>query len=61
MKYLLDTNIIIYRWKNNDNIEKKVIDAGFENIFISFSVISELFYGAFNSGNIENNPGISNG
>lgn len=55
MKYLLDTNTIIYWWKNNENIEKKVIEVGFENIYISFTVASELFFGAFNSANVENN------
>jgi len=55
MKYLLDTNTIIYWWKNNENIEKKVIEAGFDNIFLSFTVVSELFFGAFNSSNVENN------
>ncbi|MFH1051821.1 MAG: PIN domain-containing protein [bacterium] len=55
MKYLLDTNTIIYWWKNNENIEKKVIEAGFDNIYISFTVASELFFGAYNSVKVENN------
>jgi tRNA(fMet)-specific endonuclease VapC len=55
MKYLLDTNTIIYWWKNNENIEKKVLEIGFNNIYISFTVASELFYGAYNSGSIEKN------
>ncbi len=49
MKYLLDTNIIIYWLNGNVNIEKKIIETGIENTSISFISLCELYYGAHKS------------
>jgi tRNA(fMet)-specific endonuclease VapC len=55
MKYLLDTNIIIYWWKNNNNIENKIKKYSINNIAISFITLSELYYGAFKSLKFDSN------
>jgi len=49
MKYLIDTDIIIYWLKGNTRIEQRVQRVGLENI--GFSIISqaELYFGAYNS------------
>ena len=49
MKYLLDTDTIIYWLKVNQAIEKKAIALGLESL--SYSIIShpELYFGAYNS------------
>ena len=55
MKYLLDTDTLIYWLKGNQNIERKAIAAGLENL--SYSIIShaELYFGAYNSEQQEKN------
>jgi tRNA(fMet)-specific endonuclease VapC len=55
MKYILDTNICIYWLKGNENIEKKILSAGIDNISISFINLSELYYGAYKSQRIDEN------
>ncbi len=55
MKYLLDTNICIYWLKGDENIERKALEVGLNNLFISFINLSELFYGAYKSQNVEDN------
>ena len=48
--YLLDTNICIYALKNKPKTVMKHIErAGFQNIFMSTIVLSELYFGAENS------------
>ncbi len=55
MKYLLDTDTIIYWLKGNEKIEEKAVSVGLENI--GFSIISkaELYFGAYNSEYIRKN------
>jgi len=49
MTYILDTDICIYWLKGNENIERKALIAGLDNLAISFISLSELFYGAHKS------------
>lgn len=49
MKYLLDTDTLIYWLKGNRNIERKAIEAGFDQLGYSIISKAELFYGAYNS------------
>ncbi len=55
MKYLIDTDIIIYWLKGNEKIEAKAVSVGLEHI--AFSIISkaELYFGAHNSEHISEN------
>ena len=55
MNYLLDTDTCIYWLKGDENIENKVLKAGLSKIFISFVTLSELYYGAYKSGKVEQN------
>lgn len=55
MKYLLDTNTIIYWWKGNTNIEKRIIEVGINNVAVPYIVISELYFGAYNSQRVTEN------
>ncbi len=55
MKYLLDTNTIIYWWKGNTNIEKRILKVGINNVAVPYIVISELYFGAYNSQRITEN------
>ena len=55
MKYILDTNIIIYWWKGSKSIEEKIVQNKFNSISITFTVLSELFYGAYKSEKVEKN------
>ena len=55
MKYLLDTNTIIYLWKGNTNIEKRILKVGINNVAVPYIVISELYFGAYNSQRITEN------
>ena len=54
-KYILDTDICIYWLKGNKRIEKKILAAGLQNIFITIITECELFYGAYKSAMIEKN------
>lgn len=54
-KFILDTDICIYWLKGNENIEKKIIGKGLENVFITVITECELFYGAFKSQRKEKN------
>lgn len=49
MKYLLDTNIIIFWLKGRYNINEKVKRAGAENCFISEVTVAELWCGVESS------------
>ena len=48
-KCLLDTNTIIHSFKMHNQIVTKLDD--FEIVFVSVTVIGELFYGAYKSSN----------
>ncbi len=49
-QYLLDTNIIVFLFKNQFDIAAKIDSIGWENIFISEITLIELQYGALKSG-----------
>ena len=55
MKYLLDTDILIYWMKGNKAIAHNAAEAGRDNV--SYSTISkaELYFGAYNSSQVEKN------
>lgn len=46
---LLDTNIIIHSFKERNEIVKRLDE--FESVFVSVTVVGELFYGAYKSSN----------
>ena len=50
-KYLLDTNICIFFMKGKYALDKKIMQAGVENCFISEITAAELLYGAYHSKN----------
>lgn len=53
MKYLLDTDIIIFFLRGKFNILDKINSIGLENCFISEITIAELKFGAVKSENFE--------
>lgn len=55
MKYLFDTDILIYWLKGNQAIERKAVAMGLENIGYSIISLAELYFGAYNSEQIEKN------
>ncbi len=55
MKYLLDTDTLIFWLKGNQNIERKALEIGLEHLGYSIISKAELFYGAYNSQNIQRN------
>lgn len=48
-KYLLDTNICIYYLKKQFDLDKKIIQVGFENCYISEITLAELLFGVENA------------
>ena len=52
-KFLLDTNIVIALFKNDDLVIKKLIEA--QEIFISNITVGELYFGAYKSNRVESN------
>jgi len=48
-KYLLDTNICIYFIKGQFALDKKILEVGEQNCFISEMTVAELKYGIENS------------
>jgi tRNA(fMet)-specific endonuclease VapC len=55
MKYLLDTDTIIYFLNKNSSVKARVEKEGFKNISISIITLFELYFGAYNSNRIEEN------
>jgi tRNA(fMet)-specific endonuclease VapC len=55
MKYLLDTSTCIFYLRGNPSVCKKVLKIGFQDLYISEITVSELFYGAAKSQNVEKN------
>lgn len=49
MKYLLDTDTLIYWLKGNQQIEKMAINIGLNQLSYSIISYAELCYGAYNS------------
>lgn len=54
-KYLLDTNICVYHIKGLHDVDKKILEKGIENCFISEITIAELKFGIENSEHIKKN------
>lgn len=52
-KYLLDTNICIYFIKGQYELNKKIVEVGEQNCFISEITVAELKYGIENSKTVE--------
>lgn len=48
-KYLLDTNICIHYLKGQFEIDRKIIQVGIDNCYISVITLAELQYGVENS------------
>ncbi|MEM9885944.1 MAG: type II toxin-antitoxin system VapC family toxin [Bacteroidota bacterium] len=53
MSYLIDTNIIIFFFKDKHGIDRKIEKVGIENCYISELTVAELKYGAAYSKNPE--------
>ena len=49
MRYLLDTDTLIYWFKGNQNIEKTVVHIGLQDMGYSIISHAELYFGAYNS------------
>ncbi len=52
-KFLLDTNIIIALFGGDVSVKKRLINA--EEVFISSTVLGELYFGAHKSSNVKKN------
>ena len=58
-KYLLDTNIVIALFAEDESVQKHIVKAG--EVFIPATVLGELFFGAFKSSRPKaNNARIEN-
>jgi predicted nucleic acid-binding protein len=55
MKYLLDTDTIIYWLKGNQDIEAKACTMGLDSLGYSIISHAELYFGAYNSEHVEKN------
>jgi tRNA(fMet)-specific endonuclease VapC len=55
VRYLLDTDIIIYWMKGNRSISNKIVSEGFSNIASADISKAELYYGAYKSQRTEAN------
>jgi tRNA(fMet)-specific endonuclease VapC len=52
-KYLLDTNICIFYIKGQYELDKRIVEVGEQNCFISEMTVAELKYGIENSKTVE--------
>ncbi|MCP4156728.1 MAG: type II toxin-antitoxin system VapC family toxin, partial [bacterium] len=55
MKYLIDTDILIYFLKNNERVAKKMSKISSDDIVTSIINYTELLFGAYNSLRSESN------
>lgn len=55
MRYLLDTDTLIYWLKGNRCIEEKALEIGLEHLGYSIISKAELFYGVYNSKHVQKN------
>ena len=53
--YLLDTNICVFLFRKQFDIEERLNAVGLKNCFVSEVTIAELMYGAYKSNRIEEN------
>ena len=61
MKYMLDTNMCIFLMKGTSNVLNKYLQNKDTGLSLSSITTAELYYGVFNSANIEkNNTNLSN-
>ena len=51
--YLLDTNIVIFYFKGNNNVVNQIEIKGLDNCFISEITVAELKVGAYKSGKFD--------
>jgi len=56
--FILDTDTCIYWLKGSERIEKKIVQTGFTNIFMTVITECELYYGAFKSARREQNLSV---
>lgn len=61
LKYLLDTNIVIYTAKNKPKVVKNAFDAHYGQVCISTVTLMELIYGAEKSSAPERNLSVIEG
>ena len=55
MKYIVDTDILIYFFKNNKNVVEQFSKINDDDIFTTIINYTELLFGAYNSLRIEEN------
>jgi tRNA(fMet)-specific endonuclease VapC len=55
LKFLLDTNICIYLLNGNEILKKKISEIGVFSLSISNATLAELYFGAYNSQNVDAN------
>ena len=55
IKYILDSDILIYFLKGEDKIVKKVLSLPEENLYITIINYTELLYGIYNSKKVKEN------
>jgi len=58
VNYLLDTNICIAFFKNNQKVVKKIEEKGMENLVLCTPVKAELWYGACKSERVTANQSL---
>jgi tRNA(fMet)-specific endonuclease VapC len=58
MKYLLDTNICVFFFRNKFDVANTLLRKGYENCFVSEITVAELRYGAENSANPQKHHGL---
>lgn len=56
--YLLDTNICVFLFRKQFDIEERLNAVGLKNCFVSEVTIAELMYGAYKSNRIEENEAL---
>ena len=55
VKYLLDTDMCIYLLNGDERVKSRVAQAGVEAISVSILTVAELYFGAYNSLQLEAN------
>ena len=55
MKYLIDTDIIVYLLNGDTSLLQRLQKAGRKNVYVSAITVAELYFGAYNSTKVEQN------